>query len=316
MNKTIGLAGFYDEQILYLRKKIKNANFIDINKNNSNAILNSLNALICITESELDKLFLEDQPSNYKNLDWVHASSAGIDNYRHVLSNINFTFTCGRIIQGPNVADHAMALLLSLTRRLPWCIKGVDKFKMPRPTELKNKKVLIIGLGGIGTLIAERCNAFGMVVSSIDKFMKPLYSFIENQYLPKDLDYALSHSDVIIVSSPLTNSTDEMLGYKELNRMQDDAYLINISRGKIIDLLALDKILNKGKLSGVGLDVTYPEVLKSNHPLFKYERVIITPHIAGMSTDNKRRFNLIERNIENYLSNSTLLNIVDKEEGF
>jgi len=313
--KTIGLAGFFPEQIVYLKKKFGNAShFIDVSTLTRNK--SKLDALICITETELDKLFFTNSISNYQNLDWVHASSAGVDNYRKFLKGKDFNFTCGKIIQGPQVADHAMALLLALTRRLHWILNGIEISKTPRPTELNDKEALIIGLGGVGTLVAERCHSFGMKISTIDQQLKPLYSFISKQYLPIDLSKSLSKSDVVIITAPLTDSTENLLGYNELMNLSDDAYLINVSRGKIIDINALVKILNSGKLSGVGLDVTFPEPLPVDHPIKNFERVIITPHIAGMSTDSERRFNLIVKNIGNYLSNSPLLNLVDKNEGY
>ena len=246
----------------------------------------------------------------------MHASIAGVDKYRNYIKENNFILTCGKIIQGPQVADHAMALLLALTRRLPWIIKSGNISDAPRPTELKNKNVLVYGSGGVGTLISERCHAFGMNISTIDTRLKPLYSFISKQYLLRELNQAISNNDILIISAPLTDYTENSIGYNELKNLPDDGYLINVSRGDIVEIDGLTKILDSGKLSGVGLDVTSPEPLPNNHRIKSFERVLITPHIEGMSTDRERRFDLIVQNIENYLSNLPLLNVVDKNEGY
>jgi len=308
------LSGFWDNQVADLSSRFANVTFVPVN--NDALAGHNADALVSLTQSALDTLFLPDILDACDTLKWVHASQAGIDDYLPHLPRIRFTFTCGKIICGPNVADHGMMLLLALTRRLPWIIKGLDRQKMPRPTDLYGKRVLVYGAGGIGLLLAERCAAFGMKVDAVTQAAMPWVSFVDRWYQPDRLLDALPQTDVVMIAAAGTQATRRAFDGRAFSVMKDNAYLINVSRGSIVDIDALTENLLAGRFEGVGLDVTEPEPLPENHPICGIERVLITPHYAGMTANHARRFDLIKTNIRLFLQGEPLLNVVDTSLGY
>lgn len=262
-------------------------------------------------------LFEEVLPSA-KNLRWVHNGGAGIEHYifdDFVHSDI--VFTNGKIIQGPECADHALALLLTLTRRINLVLGGVEKQDLPRPLELYNKKAVVMGLGGIGMSIAERAKAFGMKVVGVDQDYKPMLSTFERIVMLDKLCDELSDASVFFMAAPHTGTTQGIVDSNVFKSMKNKPYFINVSRGATVNTEDLLCALKEGYISGAGIDVTNPEPLDKDHELFKMDNVIITPHIAGLSDKNRERnMELVKLNIENFVNKKPLINIVDKKLGY
>lgn len=257
-----------------------------------------------------------------KNLKWVQVYSAGVETYRFPeFINSGVTLTNCKILQGPNIADHAFALLLALTRDLNQIIPmrtteewGRGKY---HPVELRGKTAVIVGLGGIGSQIAQRAHAFGMSVIGVDPKDIPLNPYVSRMVPPDRLDTVLPEADVVFVSAPHTPESEGMLGPRQFDLMKKGAYFIAVSRGKLYDTNSLVKALDSRKLAGAGLDVTNPEPLPKGHPLWKFENVVITPHIAGQSDRvPERRLQLILDNIARFDRGEPLLNVVDKQKGY
>jgi phosphoglycerate dehydrogenase-like enzyme len=250
-------------------------------------------------------------------LRWVHATGAGVEEFmipRFIESDI--VFTNGRIIQGPEVADHAMALLLALTRNLHLVLRG-HAGPMPRPIELRGKTVLVVGLGGIGMLVAERAAAFAMRVLGVNPEPVPMLRMIERVYPRDRLAEALPDADAVVVAAPVTGLTLGMFGRQEFALMKPTAYFIAVSRGRLTCTDALAEALREKRVAGAGLDVTDPEPLVHDHPLRAMPNVIITPHIAGHSDHNRQRsFELVKTNVDRFIRGLPLLNIVDKRLGY
>ena len=263
-------------------------------------------------------VFKNSNFNHFKHLDWIHAGGAGIEGYlSDKFSKSKIIFTNGKIIQGPEVADHALGLILSFTRNLYQISKNKDSSKFDRPIELKDKKILIIGLGGIGINIAERLKAFGAIVDAISNDLTPFLSFINRLYLTGNLNEIAKNYDVIVCAAPLTKKTKHMLDYNFFKKMKKKSIFINISRGKIVNTKDLLKNNIYLKFRGIGLDVTDPEPLKKNSVLNKASNVFITPHVAGPSDNNRQRsFELIKENIRRYLKNDSLINVVNKEKEY
>lgn len=251
-------------------------------------------------------------------LKWVHSGGAGIEDYiTRGLIESSAELTNGKILQGPEIADHAFGLLLSLTRNIALVLRDVRNASNPRPIELRGRTALIIGAGGIGILIAERARAFGMKVLGLDADYVPMMGFFDTIYLPEDLYLALVQADVVFVATPHTKLSEKSIGTKEFYAMKKGAYFINVSRGKIICTNSLISALESNHLAGAGLDVTEPEPLSADHPLKKMPNVVITPHIAGLSEHNRQRsFNLMKQNINRFVKGEPLLNIVNKKLGY
>jgi len=302
-------------------KAIKNenlrSNLILIESANKNKIFEKIHladALIgCPREYFTKELF-----QNTKKLKWIHAGGAGIDQILiPEIKNSNIVFTHGKIIQGPEVADHALGLLLSITRNLHLHIKGEAPKNIQRPIELRNKTCGIFGMGGIGFSIAERLKGFGAKVIGISEDLIPLVSFVDEFYTTEKLLKILPRLDVLICAAPLTKDTFKLFNLKHFKKMKKGSIFINISRGKLVDIRALLKNNIYLKFRGIGLDVTDPEPLLKGHALNNLKNIIITPHTAGLSDKNRARsVKLIIKNIKRFLKNKHLLNIADKDRGY
>lgn len=255
-----------------------------------------------------------------KKLKWMAHSSAGVeatlsDPY---VRNADFILTNMKIIQGPQIADHAMGLLLNFTRYLKHFNKQMEtgwnrQADLPL-IELRGKTMLVVGLGGIGTQVAERAFAFGMTVLAVDPKDIPYMRAVEYVGKPEELDELLGQADVVINCTPHTPETEKMYGPLQFSHMKDGVYFINISRGPIVDTEALVAALRSGKVRAAGLDVTDPEPLPDDHPLWSMTNVTITPHIATLSDIRPERYQReYNVNVERFLSGHPLRNIVDKQ---
>ena len=308
--KTIMLVGFTKEQHEELKKLP--ASFISADETDAIEKVKTAHALVGLNRDILDKIITDDLIKTGKNLEWIHAAGAGVDKYLvPELVKSSIIFTNGKIIQGPHVADHALALLLSLTRNIHHTLR---KTQSKRPIELRKKTALIVGCGGVGMLIAERAAGFGMTIHVVDEVNIPYMGMIDKFYLPEQLEEALKTADVIFISAALTKRSKNIIGSKEFAAIKPNAYFINVARGGLVDTDALTKAAPK--FAGIGLDVTEPEPLPENHPFKKMPNVIITDHIAGLSDVNHiRRWEHVKTNIEHFIKGLPLLNQVDKELG-
>lgn len=261
-----------------------------------------------------------------KNLKWVAAMSAGVENILWVpgaepFRNSNVILTNNKEVQGIEIADHAMALLLYTSRALN--VFGENKRTenwQPRPfpgIELRGKTALIIGVGGIGTNIALRAWAFGMHVIGVDPEDKPIVAYIDRIVKPDQLDEVVPLADVVFISAPDTPKSHKMFGANEFELMKKNSYFVAVSRGGVYDMPGLVKALDSKKLAGAGVDVTDPEPLPKGHPLWQFNNVMITPHIAGRSDHDSERMNgTIKENVRRFAEGMPMVNVVDKLKGY
>jgi phosphoglycerate dehydrogenase-like enzyme len=257
-----------------------------------------------------------------KKLRWVQVYSAGIEHYVFPeLADSGVVLTNCKILQGPNIADHAMSLLLALTRELYLTIPNRVSAEWSRreysPVELRGKTAVIVGVGGIGMQIAQRAHAFDMTVIGVDPKDMPLNYFVSRVVPPDRLETVLPEADVVFMAAPLTPESQTMMGRRQFGLMKKGSYFIAVSRGRTYDSDALLEALQSKRLAGAGLDVTNPEPLPKGNPLWKLENVIITPHIAGQSDGvEARRMALIVENVSRFVRGERLLNVVDKKKGY
>lgn len=261
-----------------------------------------------------------------QKLRWIQVYSAGVDPYRFPeLLTSDITLTNLKILQGPEIADHALALLLALTRRLNELIPQREAQDWPamlyrtsrRPIELHDKTAVVIGFGGIGTQIGQRAAAFGMKVIAVDPKDIPFLFFMERAVRPDQLHEVLPLADVVFMAAPHTPESERMMGSVEFELMKQGSYFIAVSRGKTYDKGALVKALDEQHLAGAGLDVTDPEPLPKGDALWGFENVIITPHIAGQSDHIRDRLlGLLKENIKRFAAGAPMLNVVDKQKGY
>ena len=255
-------------------------------------------------------------------LKWVQIYSAGVETYRFpAFIHSDVILTNCKIIQGPEIADHALAMLLALTRDLNKIIPTRPKQEWAKaiyhPLELRGKTAVIIGVGGIGSQIAQRASAFGMKVIGVDPKDIPINPYVSRMIYPDKLDSVLPEADVVFISAPHTPQSEGMMGSRQFELMKKGSFFIAVSRGKLYDTSALVKALDERRLAGAGMDVTNPEPLPKGHPLWNFDNVIITPHIAGQSDGiDARRMALIKDNITRFLKGEPMLNVVDKIKGY
>ena len=259
------------------------------------------------------------------NLRWVHSYSGGVDGILRIpelRDNPNLVLTSMKIQKGPEMADHAMALLLALTRNLPQYIRNMDQGKWDTTSELpiielRGKTMLIIGMGGSGTQLAERAHASGMRVIGTDAKDIPFMGAIDYVGKPDELHNLLPKADVVVSCVPATPETEGLLDSKAFERMKTGVYLINISRGSIVDTDALVDALRSGKVRAAGLDVVKPEPLPADHPLWSMPNVVITPHFAGLSDGRfERQRSLALDNIDRFIRGLPLKNVINKQLGY
>ncbi len=260
-----------------------------------------------------------------RKLKWVQVNAAGVENYVSIpeLRDSPVVLTNMKIVQGIEIADHAFALLLGLTRRLDVAIANRATETWPnlndygRPLELNGKTAVIVGVGGIGTQIAVRAKAFGMTVIGVDPNDIPYVPYLDRTVPPERLDDVLPEADVLFIAAPHTPATNKMINAARFAKMKRGAFFIAVSRGKIYDALALADAVKSGRLAGAGVDVTDPEPLPKGHPLWQAGRVIITPHIAGRSDGDVARYHEVQlENVIRFGRGERLRNVVDKEKGY
>jgi phosphoglycerate dehydrogenase-like enzyme len=200
-----------------------------------------------------------------------------------------------------STAEHTLALIFAVTKHLPHHIararQGLKGEPVGRALELDGSVLGLVGLGRIGTRVAVAANAIGMRVIAADPALAE--SPVPGVELV-DLDELLTTADVISLHAPALPSTTRMINADTLARTRRGTYLVNCSRGALIDHEALLAAVDAGHLAGVGLDVTDPEPLPEGHPLLDRPNVVITPHIASASVAGRRR--LYEHSIENALA--------------
>jgi phosphoglycerate dehydrogenase-like enzyme len=235
----------------------------------------------------------------------------------------NVILTGEKALVGEHLADHAFALLLALTRQLKRAILEAPDSWPSRAAmrhvmiELHGLTMGVVGLGGTGRAVATRAKAFGMDVIAVDA--EPVLRPPEVSELWGMDRFAelLGRSDVVTICCPLTAATRSLFDAAAFAAMKATAYVVNVTRGPIIDGDALVEALRAGTIDGAGLDVTPIEPLPPDHPLWQMANVVITPHTAGAS--QMRGHRNIQRFVENlrrYRTGEMLDGLIDKQKGY
>jgi len=258
---------------------------------------------------------------------WVQIFSAGAEHCfpAKKLSNGTVTLTNMQKMSSPVIAEHAIAMMLALARKLPEFIDGKAQgdWKQGAPftegmTTVSGKTMLVLGLGGIGTEIARRGAALGMRVVATRNSSREGPDFVDYVGLADEMIALAKDADVIVNALPLTPATQGLLGeeFFAVAGQKSAPFFINVGRGATVDTDALLAALQSGRLAGAGLDVTDPEPLPAEHPLWREANVIITPHISAQGSDLVRYRVLVQENIRRYLTGDALLNVVDPDKGY
>ncbi len=256
-----------------------------------------------------------------KSLKMLHVTSTGVDRYLvPEFEQSDIILVNSRGVHGVTVGDHAMAMLLALSRGFPgaWDNKRNKKWNANKNEiiNLPGKTVGLLGLGAIGVEVAARSKAFGMKVSGIRRSGKHS-AYVDEVLPPSGMNQILNKSDFIVCSLPLTQATYHLITIREFTMMKQSAFFINVGRGPVVKESDLIEALSKGLIKGAGLDVFEEEPLPINSPLWEMPNVIITPHSAGFDERrDEKSMNIFVENLIRYQQGRPLVNVVDKRAGY
>ncbi|RPI32721.1 MAG: D-2-hydroxyacid dehydrogenase [Chloroflexota bacterium] len=273
-------------------------------------------------------------------LRWIQFHWAGLDHVADhpLLKNPDLAITTLSGAAASQMAEYAVMMLLSLGHRLPDLIANQKRGEWPRdrwerfsPIELRDSTVGIVGYGSIGRQIARLLQNFGMTVLATKRdtmhpedsgytpegLGDPAGDLVHRLYPPQALRSMLKECDFLVVTVPLTPDTHLLVKAEELAVMKPTAFIVDISRGNVVDHVALISALRDKKIAGAALDVYPEEPLPPESPLWKLPNVIITPHISGNTPHyNERAVALFTENLLRYLGGLPLYNRYDLQRGY
>jgi len=258
------------------------------------------------------------------NLKWVHAQTAGVEGYigsqAGLSENILLTNSSGAY--GVAIAEHMLTVTLMLLRNATGYIAQQKEHvwkALDRAYNLHDCNVTVIGMGDIGGRYAYLCNAMGAAVSGVvrnQRADKPEY--LSKLFTTEQVDEAIQNADIVALALPGTGETAGILSRERLASMKEGALIINVGRGSTIDQDALIDLLASGHLGGAGLDVTTPEPLPQDNPLWDMPNVIITPHTSHGGRDNTSELVVgkFVRYLKDYLAGRPFERVVDRKTGY
>ena len=265
------------------------------------------------------------------HLRWLQYPGAGVDGLRpsgllDQQDRVQITTASG--IHATTISEYVFGSMLMFNWNWPQMVRLQDGHVWARSSgwyhlggrELEGATLGVVGVGSIGRRIAQLGRAFGMRVLGMRRSFTQrgeTDSDLEQSYPPERLQEMLGQCDYVVLCVPLTADTEHLIGEAELRAMKNDAYLVNIARGHVIDEQALVRALREGWIGGAGLDVAEVEPLPSNSPLYGMPNVIITPHVAGLSIHYDQRLTrLFAENLRRYRAGEPLFNRFDPARGY
>ncbi|MGH9580576.1 MAG: D-2-hydroxyacid dehydrogenase [Terriglobales bacterium] len=260
-------------------------------------------------------------------LRWIHSTAAAVHQLiSPELVARNVLLTNAREVHGPMVAEHALTLVLALAKQLLPAMRlqqqriwGQELLweQRPRPREVMGTTLGLVGMGSIGREVAHRAAALGMRVLAVREHPEKGSDGAHEVQGPADLDRMLAEADFVVIAAPLTATTRHLMDAERLSRMKPDAFLINVSRGPLVDEEALANALRKRIIAGAALDVFTEEPLSATSPLWELENLLITPHTAAVTEKLwERHYALLHDSLSRYLSGRPLRGLVDKQKGY
>ena len=262
-----------------------------------------------------------------KKLRWIHSPAAAVHQLIFPeLVNSDIILTNAREVHGPVVAEHVIALIFALAKKIPSSVRLQEKHvwgqqilwdELPRVREVAGATLGLIGLGSIGGAVAKSAKALGMRVIAVREHPEKGSEGADAVFGPAQIDEVFRQSDYVVLAAPVTTSTKAIANAERLALMKDDACLINVARGPLVDETALSAALRGKKIGGAALDVFPKEPLAADSPLWDVPNLLITPHTAAL-TDKlwERHYALFSENLRRRLAGQPLLAVVDKRKGY
>ncbi len=279
---------------------------------------NETRGLVWLSEKRADELtqILDSHPG----IEWVQLPWAGVDGFRDIFASIDHAaapvFTSAKGSYAEPVAEHAFALALALQRELPSKSREAVWQKVRTGLSLYGNHVVILGAGGITTELIRLLAPFRPTITVVRRSHEPLPG-ATHTVTAKDLHSVLPLADVLILAAAATSETHHIIGAAELSLLPSHAVLVNIARGALLDQDALVAALKADQLWGAGLDVSDPEPLPADHPLWQMPRCVITSHSADTPLMTAHLLGTrIERNVRAFLAGTAFVGIVDTRAGY
>ncbi len=264
-----------------------------------------------------------DLLASLEMLEWVQLPSAGTEPYsRPAVLPAGCLLTNSSGAYGLAISEHMIGCVTMLYKKLHLYRDNqnkalwLDRGKVKR---IERAVTLVIGLGDIGGRFAQKMKALGAYTIGIKRTETDKPDYIDELYTTEALDNLLPHADIVALTLPGTNATRNIMSRERLFAMKDDSTLLNIGRGNAVDTMALFDALHSGKLYAAALDVTDPEPLPSDHPLWSCENALITPHISGFFHLRDTYENIADicvHNMKLFHNRLPLENIVDFSTGY
>lgn len=275
------------------------------------------NVMICLRSDHGDERELAEMRERlHPGIVWVQLDSAGVEAYaRDGLFDDGRTWTAAQGAYASICAEHAAALVLAAAKRLHVFARD-ERWERRETTELRGRTVGIVGAGGIGSETMARLAPFGVDLIALTRSGREVAG-AHRSLAAGDLHELLELSDFVVVAAALTPDTRHLIGRRELDLLGPRGWLINVSRGELIDFEALVDALREGAIAGACLDVTDPEPLPEDHPLWGFENVLVTPHVANTEDAFYRGLTeRIEENLRRFQAGRDLLGVVDPSLGY
>jgi phosphoglycerate dehydrogenase-like enzyme len=260
------------------------------------------------------------------NLRWLHSFVVGVEQCALFpdVGQYDFVLTNAQRTSGPTIAEHVIGLMMALTRSLHYHLRNQLEANWHRVIpedaamfDVEGRTMLVAGLGGIGTEVAQRAAGLGMRVVATRRSGGDVPEFVEYVGTPGELLELAARADVVVNALPLTRETQRLFDRRFFDTVKRGAYFINVGRGGSVVTADLVAALKDGRLRGAGLDVVDPSPLPGDHELWRLPNVIITPHVSSQTQESRQRMVAVAiENVRRYVAGEKLLNVVDLKAGY
>jgi phosphoglycerate dehydrogenase-like enzyme len=269
----------------------------------------------------------QQQIPKARKLRWIHSPAAAVNQLMFPeIVDSEIVVTNAREVHGPVVAEHVIALIFALAKKIPGSVRVQERHvwgqqilwdELPRIREVAGATLGMVGLGSIGRAVVKSAKALGMRTIAVREHPEKGNEGAEAVFGPAQIDEVFRQADYIVLAAPVTASTTALANRERLALMKADACLINVGRGLLVDESALEAALREKRIGGAALDVFPKEPLPANSPLWDVPNLLITPHTAAL-TDKlwERHYAFFSENLRRYFSGVPLLAIVDKQRGY
>ncbi len=247
---------------------------------------------------------------------WVHVFAAGVDGFPFELLG-DRVLTCSRGASAVAIAEFALTTMLAFEKRLPesWIGEPPAQWGQAGLGGLNGRTLVLVGLGAIGTEVAQRALAFGMDVVAVRRTSTP--AALDGVEVAGSLTEALARADHVVVAAAATDATRHLLDAGAFDALKPGAHVVNVARGSLVDQDALLAALDSGRVARASLDVTDPEPLPAGHALYAHPNVRLSPHISWSSPDTVRRtIEIFVENLTRWRQGDALTGRVDPSKGY